>query len=97
MSHVDLSVNTVIELIAQGFFNGDIQLAGLAILAVTLVLVAVIMASIKAPMEYSLLPAMVLTALFATMGIINTTLSFLIIILAAVPLASRARALVGDR
>lgn len=96
MVAVSFSILTIIDLIAQGFFGGDIQIAGLAILGVTLVITAIIMAKIKAPLEYALLPAMIITALFASLGVINSTFAFLLIILAGVPLATRARQLVGD-
>lgn len=91
------SFNTIVGVVAQIFFDGSDNLAGLAIMAVVFFMMVAFLANVRAPITYALVPMIILAILFAGLGIIDTTTSFLIIILSAVIIAANARNLVGGR
>ena len=88
---VDFSAINIIDVIAQELFGGNTTISGLVImLAVTFVMMA-ILANIKAPAHYALVPMIILSIVFAAMGVLNYTVSFIIIIFSAVLIALAAR------
>ena len=91
------SFNTIVGVIGQGFFDGSTSLAGLAIMAVLFFVMVAFLANVRAPVTYALVPMMLLAIMFAALGIVDTTVSFLIIIICAVLVALSARNLVGGR
>lgn len=93
---VDFSLVNIINVISAEFFGGNTTIGGLAImLAVTFIMMAAL-ANMKAPIQYSLAPMIIMSIIFAAMGIMNTTVSFLIIIICAVLIAATARRVIGD-
>lgn len=94
---VDFSLNGIIDIIAWGFFGGSASLAGLAVMLVCMFAAVAVLAAFKAPITYSLVPVMIIAIFFTSMGVLDTTISFLIIILCAVIIASQARNIVGGR
>lgn len=95
---VDFTLTGIIDVLAQTFTNGDSQLAGLLVMLAMFLLMLVVFANIKAPITYSLVPMIIVTIIFGAIGILNTTLSFLIIIVCAVFVAAQVRGLVaGER
>lgn len=92
---VDFSFINIVGVISQELFGGNTTVGGLVImLCVTFIMIA-ILANIKAPMQYALAPMIIMSIIFAAMGIMDTTVSFIIIIICAVLIASTARRLVG--
>ena len=91
---VDFSFSNIIYVISE-FFGGNTTVGGLAVMMAVSLIIMAILANIKAPIQYSLAPMILLSIIFAAMGIMNTTVSFIIIIVCAVILASTARRLVG--
>ena len=92
---VDFSFASIVDVIAWTFFNGNGSIAGLCLLAAVLFVSVAFFASIKAPVSYALVPAMLVTITFGALGILDTTISFLIIVLCAVLIATQARGLVS--
>lgn len=92
---VDFDFQTIIEVIAQAFFSGSVQLAGIAILLAVMLVFIVVFAAIKAPVQYGLVPALILSLFFSSYGIIDPSVSFIIVVITAVLVASTARGLVS--
>lgn len=92
---VDFNAINVINVISQELFGGNTTIGGLVIMMALSFIMMVILANIKAPMHYCLAPMIILSIVFAAMGIMDTTVSFVIIIICAVLVASSARRIVG--
>lgn len=90
---VDFSVTGIIDILSQSFFGGNSTLTGLAIMLAVFFVMVVILATVKAPVTYSLAPMMILSVFFSYLGIIDTTISFLIIIVSVVLIAMTARSI----
>lgn len=88
---VDFTFSNIINVIAQTFLGGDTTIAGLLIMLVIAFIMMAILANLKAPVVYSLAPMVILAIAFAAMGIMDVTVSFLIIILCAIVIALQAR------
>lgn len=91
---VEFTLDNIIGIMAQTFFSGSVQMAGLAVLLACFFISFVIMAAIKAPVTYSLVPMIILDIIFTAYGILNTTVSFIIIIVCAILIAMQARQIV---
>ncbi len=95
---VDFTIEGIIGVIAQTFCNGSTVIAGLLVMVAAFFVIMVIFAAIKAPIHYALVPMILVDIVFTAMGVINTTISFLIIIVCAVLMARQVRDLVeGSR
>lgn len=94
---VSLDFNSLIDVIAWSMFGGDSAIAGMVILVAVLFISVALFAAIKAPVGYALVPAMLVTVIFTAMGILDTTISFIIIILSAVLVGIQAKGIVGGR
>lgn len=92
---VAITFTTIINIIAQTFFDGSTTIAGLAIMLAAFFVMLVILANVKAPPIYSLVPMIILSVVFTAYGVMDTTVSFLIIILSAIMTAVVARKTVG--
>lgn len=88
---VDFTVSGVIDVLSQSFFEGNTTLAGLAIMLVLFFIMIVILANVNAPVQYSLVPIMLVAVFFSYIGVLDTTVSFIIIILSVVMLGITAR------
>lgn len=92
---VDFSFINIISVISQELFSGNTTIGGLAVMMLATFVMIAILANIRAPIQYSLVPMIILAIIFAGMGIMDTTVSFIVIIICAVIVASTARRLVG--
>lgn len=90
---VDFTISGVIDVLSQTFFEGNTTLAGLAIMLVLFFIMIVILANVNAPVQYSLVPIMLLAVFFSYIGVMDTTVSFVIIILSVIMIALTARRL----
>lgn len=88
---VDFSIQGIIQIIAQVACGGDMNLAGLLVMVGVFFIALGFMAMAHAPITYSLVPMIPLAILFGAMGIIDVSLSFLIIIITAVVVAMEIR------
>lgn len=94
---VDFSFQGLVDVVGWSFFGGDASVAGLVILCAVLFISVAFFAAVKAPVSYALVPAMLVTIVFTSFGILDTTISFVIIILSAVLIAAQAKGLTGGR
>ncbi len=92
---VDFTLQGIIGIIAQTFCGGSMTLAGLLVMLAFFFVAVVILANVRAPITYALVPMMLLDIVFAAIGIVDSTVSFVIVILCAVLVAKQARDLVG--
>ena len=90
---VDFDFSNIMMVIAQEFFGGNTTVAGLAIMLVVAFIMMAILANIKAPVQYALAPMIILSIIFAAMGVMDTTVSFIVIIISAVLMAAASRRL----
>lgn len=86
-----LTFNGIIDLIANNFFNGSTTLAGLAILVAAWAICAVIVMNMKAPPAYSVVPMIPIAVFFAAYGVLNETITVLIVIVAAALVAAEMK------
>lgn len=92
---VDFSIEGIIQVIAQTLCGGSTVIAGLLVMVAAFLIITVIFAAMKAPIQYALVPMILIDIVFTSMGIINTTLSFIIIVVCAVLMARQVRDLVS--
>ena len=92
---VDFSIQGIIDVVAQTMCGGSTQIAGLLIMMTIFFGMFAIFAVAKAPMQYAVAPMMILDIVFTALGIVNTTVSFLILVICAVMMARQVRDLVG--
>ena len=93
---VDFTLESIIGVIAQTFCGGSMTLAGILVMMAVMFVMIVILANVKAPITYALVPMMMLDIVFGLLGIIDTTVSFVIIILCAVMVAKEAHKMITD-
>ena len=77
------------EIFAQVFFDGSMTQCGLAVIVVAFFLCVVILASVKAPVEYSVVPMIPIALLFAGYNIISIEVMMLIIVVCCVMVANK--------
>lgn len=87
-----LSVNEILDLIANTFFDGNVNMAGIVMYIAVLVLVITVSKNVF----YALLIGMAATLLFTTMGILSTEIAVLLIIVSVLGLAYTARSIWRD-
>lgn len=93
---VDFSFVNIVNVISSELFGGNTTVGGLVIMLAVSFLMMAVLANMKAPIQYSLAPMIIMSIIFAAMGIMNTTVSFLIVIVCAVLIAATARRTIGD-
>lgn len=91
---MDLSFSSIIDFVAQYFFYGSTTLAGLAMLVIGWAICAVICMNMKASPAYSVVPMIPLAIFFSAYGILNETISILIVLISAVLVASEFKKVV---
>lgn len=92
---VDFTLMGIIEVLAQTFCGGSTQIAGLLVMMAVFLAMLVIFAIVKAPMQYAVAPLIIVDIIFTALGIVNTTVSFIILIICAVMMARQVRDIVG--
>lgn len=92
---VDFSFANIVYVISQELFGGNTTVGGLVIMMAVSFIMMAILANLKAPMQYALAPMIILSIIFGAMGIMDTTVSFIVIIVCGVIVATSARRLVG--
>lgn len=92
---VDFTIQGIIDVVAQTLCGGSTQIAGLLIMMTIFFGMFAIFAVAKAPMQYAIAPMLIVDIVFTALGIVNTTVSFLIIVVCAVMMARQVREIVG--
>lgn len=93
MMGVDFTIQNIMSILANTFFQGNMDIAGLSIMLVTFFIMVVILANVKAPPLYAVVPMIPLAVMFTALGIMDATLSFFVIIVTAVVIAVMARSI----
>lgn len=91
---VDFNIQSIVDVVANSLCGGSTVIAGLLIMLGVYLAVLAVFAAVKAPLEYSLVPLMIVDIAFAAMGVIDYTLSMLVLIITAVLVAGRVRDMV---
>lgn len=95
MAALGFNADTIIGVIGTTFFNGSSTLAGLAIMVVIWIGIVAILANLKAPISYSLVPMIPVAIIFAGMNIISVDISMIIILVCGVMTAVNIRNMMG--
>lgn len=90
---MDLTFDNFLLLVAD-LFGGSLTLAGLAMLIVAWMVCAVICINLKASPVYSVVPMIPMAIFFAAYGVLNETISVLIVIVSSVMVAIAFRQVV---
>lgn len=93
MMGVDFTLNNIMSVLADTFFQGNVAIAGLAVMLAVFLVFVVILANVKAPPLYAVVPMIPLAVMFAALGIMDANLSFFIIVVTAVIVAVQARSI----
>jgi len=88
-----LSFNDIRELIAESFFDGNLDVAGIIMYIAVLAIVIVIS---RGAVFYALLVGMAATLLFTVMGILSTEIAILLIVVSVLGLAYTSRGIWRD-
>lgn len=91
---VDFTFTNIINIIANEFFMGNTTITALALMLAASLILMMILSSIKAPVTYALAPMIIMSIIFNAMGMMDSTVSFIIIILSAIVMAASTRRLV---
>lgn len=82
-----ISISDMNDLLAGGFFDGNTTISGLVMFSMVMIL---LFAIVRKPVTVIIL-AMPVTLIFASLGILSTDMMVLLIIVAALTLATIAR------
>lgn len=91
---MDPTFNNVITVLADLLFNGSTTLAGLALLLVAWAICAVICFNMRAPPTYTVVPMIPISIFFTAYGILDETISIIIILVSSVLVASEFKKVV---
>lgn len=86
-----LSFSDIINLIAETFFAGSTTMAGLSLIIAAWAIAAIICLNLKAPPAYTVVPMIPITIFFAAYGILNESITILIVIISAALVAMEFR------
>lgn len=86
-----LTFSGIVDLIATNLFGGSTTLAGLAMMLAAWAVCAVIVMNMKAPPAYSVVPMIPLAVFFAAYGILNESITILIVIVSAALVAAEMK------
>lgn len=85
---MEFTFNNIIDLIAGNLFAGSTTLAGLALLLAIWAVCAVICLAMKAPPVYTVVPLIPLAIFFTAYGILNDTITIIIVLVSSVLVAA---------
>ena len=91
---MDLSFTTILEWLANSFFGGSTTLAGLGILVIGWAVAAVICLNFKASPAYSVVPMIPICIFLTGYGVLNETVSVMIVLVSSVLVASEFKKVV---
>ena len=92
---VDFTFSEIITVVADSLFNGSTTIAGLSAMVVLWLVIVAVLANIKAPISYSLVPMIPIAIIFAGFNIISTDISMIIILICSVMTAITFRDILG--
>lgn len=91
---MELNFATLLQWLADSFFGGSSTLAGLAVLVAAWAVAAVICLNFKASPAYSVVPMIPICIFLAGYGVLNETVSVMIILISSVLVAAEFKRVV---
>lgn len=91
---MDLNFATILEWLANTFFGGSTSLAGLGVLVAAWAVAAVICLNFKASPAYSVVPMIPICIFLTGYGVLNETVSVMIVLVSSVLVASEFKKVV---
>lgn len=91
----DFNLENVMDVITQTVFGGNSLVAGMAFLVVAFLILLAIFSKLNAPPVYTLVPMIPLVIMFGYLGIVDGTVSMLLVIISVVIVAMFARKMVA--
>lgn len=91
---MDPTFSNIISLFADLVFGGSVTLAGLAILLGMWAICAVICFNMKAPPTYTVVPMIPLAVFFTAYGVLDETITIIIVLVSSVLVASEFKKVV---
>ena len=91
---MELTFTNIIDLRANNVFGGSTTLAGLAIMLAIWAVCAVLCLSMKAPPVYTIVPLIPITIFFSAYGLLNTTVTIIIILVSSAIVAAEFKKVV---
>lgn len=85
------SIESFISVLTQVVFGGSGTMCGIALLLGTWVVFLVILANIKAPILYSIVPLIPICIFFNSIGILNTDVMMITVLLCAIVVAAELK------
>lgn len=92
---ISFTFANLIQVAADVFFNGSTTVTGLAAMAVIWLIFAVVLANMKAPISYSLVPLIPVALIFMGFGLLSVDVAMIIIIVVSVFSAIMFRGIVS--
>ena len=91
---MEFTFNNIIDLVAVNIFNGSSTLAALALMLAIWSICAVICLAMKAPPVYTVVPLIPISIFFTAYGLVNMTITVVIVLVSAVLVASEFKKVV---
>lgn len=91
---MEFTFQNMIDLIANNLFGGSSTLAGLAIMLAFWAVCAVICLAMRAPPVYTVVPLIPISIFFTAYGLLNETISIIIILVSSVIVAAEFKKVV---
>lgn len=91
---MDLNFTSILEWLANSFFGGSTTLAGLGVLVAAWAVAAVICLNYRASPAYSVVPMIPICVFLTGYGVLNETVSVMIILVSSVLVAAEFKKVV---
>lgn len=92
---MDLTFDNIVNLIANSFFAGSGNLAGLAIMLALWAVCAVICLTMHASPAYTVVPLIPISIFFTAYGLLNQTIMVIIVLVSSVIVAAEFKKVVN--
>lgn len=91
---MDFTFDNLIQVFANDVFAGSTTLAGLAIMMAIWAVCAVLCVAMRAPPVYTVVPLIPISIFFTAYGLLNTTITVVIVLVSSVLVASEFKKVV---
>ena len=91
---MEFTFQNMIDLVANNLFGGSTTLAGLALMLAFWAVAAVICLAMRAPPVYTVVPLIPISIFFTAYGLLNETISIIIILVSSVIVAAEFKKVV---
>ena len=92
---MEFTFQNLVDLIANNVFGGSSVLAGLALMLAMWAVFAVICLAMKAPPVYTVVPLIPISIFFTAYGLINETITIIIVLVSSVLVAAEFKKVVN--